>query len=92
MSTNGDVKCDKAMHLKAELLFGKWQFSSQLQPPVAAHSHHCNVWNMHSTKMWIEINVDTQESAGITKTQKRQSAKTKSGQHYEQYKPEWARN
>ena len=31
----------KAMHLKAEWLFGKWHFSSQLQPPVAAHSHHC---------------------------------------------------
>ena len=24
---------------------------------------------MHSTKIWIEINVDTQESAGITETQ-----------------------
>ena len=26
---------------------------------------------MHNTKMWIEINVDTQENAGITETQKK---------------------
>ena len=58
VSTNGDVKCDKAMHLKAELLFGKWQFSSQLQPPLLLILIIA-MFEICTAQMWIEIKVDT---------------------------------